>query len=107
MKKEDIDRKTFLSDMGKTIFYAGLSVSVLPALLNTGCTETDEERCDTNAHFYVTGLRYVEIFHAMILNVQPLLIVRAMCHHTIAQPQHTIVQPQSLHVYLYIHITEE
>ncbi len=41
--KEAIGRRTFLSDMGKTIFYAGLSASVIPSLFNTGCSKDDEE----------------------------------------------------------------
>ncbi len=56
--KKLVNRKTFLSDIGKTIFYAGLSASVLSALINTGCTkdEDDEEAtklengCETSEH---------------------------------------------------------
>ncbi len=43
MKKKEINRKTFLADMGKTIFYAGIGVSIYSAL--DRCTNIEELHC--------------------------------------------------------------
>ena len=38
-KAEDISRRIFITDTGKTVFYTALTASVLPAIFTTSCTK--------------------------------------------------------------------
>jgi hypothetical protein len=47
-KREEVSRRSFLVDMGKTIFYSGLSASILPTLFSIGCSESENDKEITN-----------------------------------------------------------
>ena len=38
-KSEDISRRAFINDTGKTLFYTAMAASVIPAFLSTSCTK--------------------------------------------------------------------